>query len=292
MRTAVFTAIYPAAKPFLDEYFAALKSQTESKYELFLVADSIDQPEIFLSPHLKSLKSPWSVHPASGTPPQIRKQGITEAIKQGFEALIFADIDDRMAPNRVEVSREYLSRNSILVNEVLLVGKNLNSPVSFLKPRFRDGQKIGFSDIKAGNCLGLSNTAILTKCLETVDFPEIPDYLVAFDWALYFQLLHRGEFALFTDKTWTEYRQHDQNCASPIDWSPLQIQQNLETKYSFYRYAAKFDKSFQNWVRIFEKLIAEIRKNPQFLDRYVEVLRARAPANPLWWENIQPWEFS
>lgn len=282
--SVVLSAIYPGAKPYILEFLASLARQTDSEFTLFLVNDGLTGVES----SLKEAGLDAQVLPATGSPAEIRKIGIEWAISKGAETIIFADADDYFADNRIEVSKKALADVDLSCNEILLVGKEILHPVSMFE-KFEDKMKISKVHIKAGNCLGLSNTAVRAKSIPR-SFESIPNSIIAFDWALFALCIHEGARARFTKETQTYYRQHGNNLASPNCFSDSQIMRGVEVKKDHYQWLSKTYKEYASLAKVFENLFVQLQSSRALKEKYFKTVRQNPLSSSLWWEPIKTLE--
>ena len=224
-----------------------------------------------------------------GTPSAIRKVGIEWLLLQGTDIIIFADSDDYFMDNRIEVSKNILSYYDIIFNELIIVGEDIQQPFPMIEHRFKEGAELSKVNIKYSNCMGFSNTAINTKCI-TKSLSQVPEEIIAFDWAFFSLCLHEGTIAVFTEKTATYYRQYENNIASPRSFTADQILRGVQVKRDHYRFISQFVNEYESISKEFVKLLERLETDSTLRDKYCLEVRKQSPPLPLWWESIKTLE--
>ncbi len=287
MKTAFFSVIYPAAEPFLNDFFGSLERQTDHGFDLFLINDGVEEPEPYLAGR-ENLAPVFLDY--SGTPAQLRQFGIRALWRRGYEAVVLGDCDDWFRPDRVAVLKTLLRDSPIAVNELDLVdldGEPLES--GYLARRIEEGRVVRAGDIQDGNFMGLSNTALGGEALEMAASLDLDPDLVAIDWFMFGMLLHQGLQAVFTGRTGTFYRQHPKNSVGMSRLTEEKARQGLEIKARHYCLMARAHKLYQNQCRRFSRM-NETARNPEWLEAYLDFLESHRMEHPFWWEDIRPLE--
>ena len=230
MDTAVFSVVYPGVEHYFSEFLSTLSKQTDRNFTLFLINDGLLNSERFL----KRTELDVKVKDAGGSPATLRKMGIKWVMEAGAKVIIFADADDYFAENRVKVSRDMLAKYNLIFNELILTGNGDTDSTPMLETRFSDGEIVSCKHIKTANCMGLTNTALRVKSISTY-LDQIPEDIIAFDWALFALCLHAGAKGVFTKQTATYYRQHGNNLASPHSFTEVQILRGVQVKRDHYQ---------------------------------------------------------
>jgi len=282
MVTAVFSVVYPGVEKYFSELLSSLSKQTDQNFTLFLVDDGLANLERII----KNSDLNIEVLKLSGQPASLRKKGVQWMVEKHVQEIIFIDSDDYAQSNRVEVSRKMLENYDIVVNELLLFGKDIDIPFGLIAGRLNNKQMIERRDIVQGNCMGLSNTSIrvggITKGMEL-----IPDHIIAFDWALFAMSIHEGARAVFTNDTQTHYRQHLNNTASVRNYSHDQILKGVKVKSEHYQLMSKVDGSYVKLAREFDELFNHLNGSEALRERYCDAVRHRTEDSNFWWEHVK-----
>lgn len=277
--------VYPGVEAFLPEFLASLTRQTDRQFVLFLINDGLAD----LNGFLKEAEVPARQRAYKGSPAALRKAGIEWVVSEGVEAVVFADADDYFADNRVEISKQKLAGFDICFNEIMVVSETLSSPLAMLGRYFSEGQEVFAKTIEKANCMGLTNTSARAACLQS-PARQIPDDIIAFDWALFAMCLQSGSRATFTKKTASYYRQYDDNVASLLCLSEEKIFQGVRVKCRHYQLLSRFFKAYARPAEKFKRLLHKLEHDEQIRKRYCRAVRSRSLEIPLWWEHIQTLE--
>ncbi len=282
MDTAVFSVVYSGVELFLPELLRSLSDQTDKDFTLFLINDGMAD----LEKHLEKVDLDVEVLEKSAPAAELRKIGIEWIISKGAKKIIFVDADDHVANNRVEVTKEMLDEYDIVVNELMLIGESFSKPVTMFGKFFEERKEISTDDMKTGNCMGLTNTAIRAESISR-DMGSIPNDITAFDWAFFSLSIHGGTRAVFTKETQTFYRQHSKNTASVLNLSEEQILHGVKVKRDHYKLMAKFYKEYDSYAEEFENLLSQLQGNNGLKQEYCEAVRHQGQSISLWWESVK-----
>ncbi len=285
--TVLFTVAYPAVGPFISEFLQSLAKQTDKNFTLFLLNDGLSD----IDRYLEGVDISFEVLEHEDRPTALRKTGIKWALSEGAEFIIFGDTDDYFAVNRIEISKKMMSAHDVVCNEIYLTGEEYPQPVPMLGELLNDETEINIKDIERGNCLGLSNTSIKADKISKL-MSEIPDDVVAFDWAFFALSLHEGAKTIFTNKTQTYYRQHGNNIASPCSFSEKQILRAVRVKRDHYCFLSKYYDGYVDLSKQFERLNSRLQSDLIFKSNYCEAVRREPGGRSKWWEPIKALEES
>ena len=283
MKTAFLSVIYPGVEAYLKEFWDSLEAQTDKDFFVYILCDGIKNPEQFFSSKTLSVR----IQSGNGTPGALRKQLVQWAVAESSELLVFGDSDDYFAANRVERIKTLSTKHGVIANELVLFGKNIPAPFPMLGDRFSEGEAIREENLRQYNCLGLSNTAVRSELAGPV-MAQIPEDLIAFDWAFFATLLSHGHEAVFTKSTQTWYRQHSHNIASPISSAEADVARGLTVKAAHYEF---LNKKAGGWygsqAKYFLQIKNQFENNPAFRETYLKTIANDSNPHPLWWEKIR-----
>lgn len=283
--TAIFSVSYPGVEPYISDFLHSLSKQIHKNFTLFLLNDGLPDVGRFLEGIDFSIK----VLEQEGHPAALRKAGIQWAISEGAESIIFADADDYFADNRIEICKKMMVDHDVVCNEILLTGQKYPQPVPMLGELFKDEMEITTEYIVNGNCLGFSNTSIKVDKISELML-EIPDDIIAFDWAFFTLCLHAGSKAIFTNNTQTYYRQHGDNIASPCSFSEEQILRGVRVKRDHYNFLSKHYDGYIELSKEFERLYSRLQSDVSLKEDYCKAIRMNATEVSIWWEPIKTLE--
>lgn len=281
MSAAVLSVVYPGLESYLPDFLASLSAQTDDKFTLYLINDSFLKSGATLEYERLDVR----VMDASGSPASLRKLGIQWLAQEGAEIVVFADADDTFAKDRIEISKKVLERCDVVFNELILFGSKIDSPIPLLGNRFDEGYKVTPESLRSANCIGMSNSAMRMDI--SFGLEEIPDDIVPFDWALFSLIAHSGFNILFTKRTNTNYRQHENNQASPLELSDRQILTGVKVKKDHFRFLASHYVEYGALATRFVDLYSQLNADALFKQQYLLEVRSQSPAYPLWWESIR-----
>lgn len=273
---AIFTTAFDVPEIVADSYFNSLALQSYTDFDVIIVNDGFKNIRNYLNKysHLNIVELECAESIARN-----REVLINYAHQSNYDNIIFCDFDDYFSPNRVELTRSLLQYHDLVVNDLLICRNGHVSNNGYISNRFPDNYKISLVDILEKNFLGLSNTAIKRSVLEPIAFPQD---LIAVDWFFFTTILFKAPTAVFTNKTYTYYRQHEHTLAG-IGRSDLQqLEKEITVKKQHYNSLSTLDPLFEDYyekVCEFEYRIYE--KNPS---DYLANLKFKLNIFPLWWE--------
>lgn len=278
----VVSVIYPGVEKYLDEFVSSFNAQTNLDFTMLILNDGLDNAgHYFMRTKFRN-----EIRKGAGTPASLRLQLIQTAVKCGAKQILFADADDTCSDNRVAVSKELLENSPVVFNKLMLTFEDgERDPTSMFGERFEEGQRIDGEFIRNKHCLGLSNTAIRTDCLNE-GWSRISEDTIAFDWAFFGLILDRGNKATFTKRALTFYRQHGNNIASPGSETEADAGRGIKVKKQQYTLLSKQDPSYAAQCEQFKELDARFRKDPALRLQLTKRLEQIPIQNPMWWEKI------
>ena len=282
MDTAVFSVVYPGVEIYFSKFLNTLSKQKDRNFTVFLINDGLPNIEDFL----KRTDLDVKIKEAQESPAALRKMGIRWVQEAGAKIIIFADSDDYFSENRVEVSSDMLGQYDLVFNELVLTGKGVTDSTPMIGSHFSDGETVSCKHIRTANCMGLTNTALRVNSIPSY-FDQIPENIIAFDWALFALCLHAGARGVFTKKAVTWYRQHGDNLASPHSFTEEQILRGVQVKQDHYQMLSRFYEEYVPMADMFEKLLTQLQSDETLRRKYCRAVRKHAPAIPLWWEPIK-----
>ena len=191
----VITFFYPGIESKINNFFKALKKQSDKNFDLVIFYNNKKK---FTLP---SNKIKISIYTTNKSINSSRFEMINKIKKLNYEYFIFQDADDLMGLNRVEVCKNLLKKNSVVINDLdIHAGKVLKN---YFSNRIKNNTKITAKNIVNYNICGMSNTSIRRICLKRVKIP-LNKKIKIFDWYLWTIILSKYE-AIFTNKTITKY---------------------------------------------------------------------------------------
>ncbi|MBD1558476.1 family 2 glycosyl transferase [Vibrio sp. S9_S30] len=280
MKTAVLTTIFPINQGYVRDYFQSLCRQTVQGFDVILINDGYGDISRLRSqyPSLNIIE----LEPANSVAKN-REYMLQFALRNGYEAVVFADIDDYFSDNRVAHSLSLLAEYDIVVNDLTSFSGEKELAVCILSSRITDGDEINLDFIRDKNVFGLSNTALRLTDIDkgSINFPSS---LVAVDWYLFSVLLCQSKRAVFTNKAMTYYRQHSSNTVGIGRVTKESLLHSLKVRENHYKqmldvtdiYSAELKKNRQ---------LAALLNNKEECEAVIE-MNQTTNGSLLWWEVI------
>lgn len=236
-RYAICTALYEAGRPYLGAYMSGLRAAVAGTDACLVAAiDEFEAPEPVVA-GLREICPVSTVKARAGdTPAQVRRSLIAAGLETGAEILIFADMDDMLAPNAPGLHEYALERADISFGDLEL----MDARGEYLRRRFFDGvdlpRHVDDPAALAGrNFLGLSNTALRAAAM-TEEALHIPADVVAADWWIFTTLLHAGRTAHRTVSPVGAYRLYGGNTLGDgVPATRTELQRSIDIALRHYR---------------------------------------------------------
>ncbi|KJJ84942.1 family 2 glycosyl transferase [Candidatus Omnitrophus magneticus] len=278
---AIMGVIFPLLEKYLHDALDSFNSQTKKDFDVILLNDGFKNIEAYKSKYDLNIIE-VSV---SGTPAEIRFNGLKMLKSAGYENIIFADMDDFYSENRVEKTSEFLKNFDIVINDLTVMFEHGDIEPAYLSRRIKDMTPIDLSFVMNKNICGFTNTAIRTSCLK--ELPEFNKNLTAVDWYLYSYLIKSGVNAVFTDETTSFYRIYEGNTTGLNGViTEKKIERGIEAKLSNYAALSAYD---LKWHILFDRFLAfsEKMKDGSYKKKYFESVKNISIFHPFWWEEIK-----
>jgi hypothetical protein len=133
--------------------------------------------------------------------------------------------------------------------------------------------------------MGLSNTAAKVNILD-LNMKINNRNLKAFDWFLWTKVLLENKRVVFSNKSLTEYRIHENNVSSLTrSVSKKQALEGIKVKKEHYEQFSLENKSFNELHRKFI-LLESMASDIKWLNDYVKLINKKNFLFPFWWEKI------
>lgn len=280
--TALFSVVHPFSIGFLSDFIETVNQQTDPDFEVYLLVDGIDEPEVI--PH--RMQPTCHVRPATGSAAFLRKEGIRWIHEAGVENIVFLDSDDKMDADRIGAVRAKLDKYPVVAND--LIFWTGSDQFSMFDAALGDKPNICAEDLRDKNFLGLSNTAIKTaKAVAHLD--AIADDTIAFDWALFGLVLHHGAEGIFLGDTKSYYRQYTHNIASVLDLSRETVTRAVMVKSQQYQLLARYFPEYRGRWKQFKGTLEKLVSSTDRQIQYTEKINAKPRSSYFWWDYISPW---
>ena len=197
--TVVATVFYEKSYKNLKKFATSLKNQTDNDFDLIILNDRINK---FSTDLLNKLN--FKIFKTKGTINKIRIELINYCKRMKYKNIIFVDSDDSVDKKRVELSKKYLIKNNIVVNELNIFSKN-NKLIykNYISKRISNKFKFRNNELLDKNFLGLTNTSLNTNILKNQNLNKLNKAPI-FDWAFWYMLL-KNNTGIFISETHTNY---------------------------------------------------------------------------------------
>ena len=210
-KIAICTSLYEAGRRFLPDFLTAFDgARRGTRHEIGLIAaiDDLREPERAL----EGVESPVIVGAEPGsTVADIRNAMLRGGLASNADALVFVDMDDRIAPGAPDAYVEALRDAEIAFGDLQPIDET-GRPLGRC---FFDGANVpaqvrGVEAIAARNFLGFSNSGVRRAAIPD-EAMHIPAGLVACDWWFHSRLLMAGLSAACMPKVVADYRVYGGN---------------------------------------------------------------------------------
>jgi|GEM_PF-443836 len=227
--TAFLTTIFPAADPYLDEFFSSLTNQSSQDFDVIVLNDNYSNLTSFQERYrtLNIIEIPVNHSPAKN-----REVGIKKAVELCYRKLVFGDSDDFFQENRIKETQLALDSADFIVNDLAIFNK-YETISHYLSRNISDIDSFS-KRILHSNICGFSNIGINTSIIPSLF--EFPQDMVAVDW--YFSsiiLLNCNIRTAFLPQTQTFYRQYEDNTIGmSAKFDSKSIMKSIEVKMKHY----------------------------------------------------------
>ncbi len=279
----VVGTVYPGLGQFLEDYLGSLEAQSFQNFDLLVANDGVNGLDSLLAGRSLS----WRSIEVDGSASSNRRALICNAMEMGYDKIIFADCDDTFEENRIEIVSTMLNSDCIVINDLDVVDAGGAEKESrYFSHRFSEHEVIEVDSLRAGNMMGLTNSAVRSEVFQKCPALVSGDS-EAFDWYLWSSVLLEGYKARFTSKTSTRYRVYHGNTAGlPQQLDDESLAKGVAVKGRHYELMSKLDEKYSGLADEFRWLNEQIKDRSWCL-RYLDALRERGTKYHLWWENIQ-----
>ncbi len=279
MKTLLVSFVYPIIKQYLKDFFNSVDNQTTEDFDIIILNDNFNED---LNRYGYSGKIVDNTDLLNIF--EVRKLIIDYTIHNNYDLLIFADADDIMAKDRVEIiTKSYEDNVSFFYNDLyLLSNRNTDFFKGKLPSRIKDLGKI-----KEYNFLGMSHTALNMK-KEKAILKKMPitNKMITFDWYIHSYILSKGGCGKKVNSK-TYYRTYDDNIAGFTNYlTEKKLNTGLKVKKYHYDFMKQFDESYKELLENIMKLEKKL-KNPQFKAKYIKYVNLKYSDCVFWWENIK-----
>ena len=283
--TLLLAVVFEEVKPFLDEYFTSIDSQTEKNFDLLILKDKYKDK----IPGGKTKNIVIDIE-NNDSPAQIRQYGIQYAIKNNYKNIIFTDTDDNYSQNYVESLMLGLENNDFVYSNIVPVDNNditINNYFSLPHETKRYEQIINY------NFIGLGCSAVRSEIIREIN---IPSDIIAVDWYLYTILLLNGFAGKLVEIASVYYRQHYNNTVGglkQLDRVRLLKGIDIKEKHYLYIYNYCLENNYKSVAKEYEIKYQEMLALKLFLqeninlEKYINTININLnTVYKGWWSEI------
>lgn len=288
MTLALYTTVYPAVEPWLPSWYASVRAQTDSRFDVWIGADGVAESRL-MRLFGATARVTLVPSPAGATPAVTRAAALGELVATDrYDGVVLADSDDILLPRRISAARLALADVDLSGCAMVLAtetGTALDARIDLRAGEAPD------APLPAVNVYGFSNTAYRTEWIARLLPP--PDSCVALDWLWATRLWLRGGRLAFDREPGMWYRQHANNVdrlTPPFNRDQVRRTTDLVCRH-YQLLAAYADEAMpERWSQVehsarrAHRFAAAITDAP-LLDRYVSCLTALG-AQPVWWAAV------
>jgi hypothetical protein len=288
LKLALYTTVYPAAKPYLRAWYDSVMGQTDRDFQLWIGVDGLEMAEIKEAAG-SDVKAVYIGAALGDTPAQIRQRALSQIVET-YDAVILVDSDDVLHTSRVASARQALRTSDLAGCALRLVDQKGSDLGLILRlPPQTSPEEV----LPRNNIFGLSNsafhTSLLRRCLPISTDVELVDwYLATRAWLWWARLS-------FDDVARMDYRQHDANMVrvtppfsgKQIIYDTERVRQHFELLLTVSTKEYKADR-LSELMRVkadIDTFHREIILQPRQLEFYVHDLNELDIA-PVWWSWI------
>ncbi len=271
----IFTTVYPGSEKFFKQFINSINSQTTKNFTLFIICNGINLSKKYMD----LIKVNFLIFKINDTWQNARLKGLNFLLRKKVNFIIFADSDDVLINNRIEVILKKIKKNDFIVNNMYLFKKNINQRKIWLTKK---SKKIKFREINYKNYIGCGNTAVRANALKKIH-NLIDNRLIAFDWCMAKLLLINGFQGIYINKPLTLYRQYQNNTSSLTSVTKSKVNKDIKCKLEHFKFFSKFGIDYKKKIEEL-KLIKKKMKNKSFFIRNQKKFKKKN--QNYWWAIV------
>lgn len=285
MNTAFVTFVYPSAKIFFKKFISSLKIQSDKDFHLVIFNDGCSEKDLILFNNISI--DTIIVDNTTDSIAQSRMNAIKWLKNSEFDLIIFGDIDDEFACDRVEKCKQQLLAHPIIINEIILCDENNNIINANLVSSYLKQKKyINKSMIKECNLIGFSHLSIKKEMLNNLEDIRLNNNIKIVDWIIATYLLQKEKAYFFKD-TFTKYIKHDNNIALNSFSNLEECLYILDVKIKHYSQVAMLDSWFKEEKERLLYLKNIILYNEKIAINYINFLKKQIENYYPWWNQFR-----
>jgi hypothetical protein len=280
-KVAFLTTAFPVDGGVANDYFQSIKKQTYQGFDLVILNDGFAELA-----HYKKTYSSLNIIEldAAGSIAKNREALIKYVILAEYDIAVFGDFDDYFDVGRIEVALDLLQEADVVVNDLCSFDDSGVLERDIIGNRFCNRQHITVDMVMDKNIFGLSNTAVRLNGMSDLDI-SFDSSLVAVDWYFFSILLLSGWTSVFTNETFTHYRQHSDNTVGMMKSSADSIRKAVDVKTIHYAEMLQHSRIFKEYFENTKKL--KIRIEDEEFFESLQLKNKIGLSSPLWWEILE-----
>ncbi|WP_263841474.1 hypothetical protein [Salinibacter sp.] len=288
MDLALHTTIHPGIRPFLKEWYESVCEQTDLDFDLWIGIDAMSVDEARTAMGAQP-EAHWVKSEEGDTPAQVRER-TWRALLPHADAVVMADADDVLHPERVQHAREQIEDNDLAGCALRLIDPEGDYLGHTMPPeRYASAERA----LPAYNIFGLTNTTHHSSLLK--EYLPLPKEVMLVDWYLATRAWIEGRDLLFDQKVQMEYRQHGGSTLSLLPpFTSEQIREATRVVRQHFRVILEnppSDVRKERWKRL-KQAANRVRAfanhaftSSAWLNQYTKKLN-QLPPLPLWWACV------
>lgn len=286
MNTAFVTFIYPQAKNYFERFINNLKKQTDKQFKLYVFNDGCTKEEItlFLESYVFPIEIIENTHASIATN---RIEAFKILANQSHDYYIFGDIDDLFSTNRIEIVKQTLKKEAIVVNELNLCdehGKVLEE--NLVSQYIKNRKYVLFDMIKEKNLIGFSHLALKKSCINKVSKLMLSEKILVVDWVIISHLL-KEEKAYFERKTSTNYIFTGNNISLSKNCTFENLYFHLKVKIMTYKQLVDIDPWYEQELKQLIFIKKQIEKSEKLKKQLFSLYSEKKIHQYPWWNIIE-----
>lgn len=284
---ALYTTLYPAARPYFSAWYASLRAQTDRDVDVWIGLDGIEEDEVCALAGERFDFTP--VKAGAGWSVADLRNAAFSWMAERYDGIVFTDPDDWMLPERVAQARIDLEDCDACACAMRIADvAGVEMGVTFTLPPDSDPGSL----MPTQNVFGLSNTAYRGALLQSL--LPVPAETVLVDWLLASRAWADSARLRFNPAQLMVYRQHPNNTARVLPpFTPAQVLKAADLMAQHYRLMLESRRELSSAHRAQleaarARLLAfqaRMGVDMQLLQSYVNALN-RLPVRHLWWSWV------
>jgi hypothetical protein len=289
MDLGLYTTIHPGTRPFLQEWYASVRAQTDPDFELWVGLDGLSIEEACSAIGHHPSDTVWVESEAGDTPAQVRERAWRDLCAE-LDAVVLVDADDLLLPERIERARKSVQEYEGAGCALRLVDEARTDLGLILPPETYASVEAALPSF---NIFGLGNSAYRTDLL--AQSLPIPVDVTLIDWYLSTHAWLQGASLTFDKTVQMEYRQHEHNMlpllppfsTEGVKRATVIVRDHFQTMCTHRPKGTLHDRwsSLKQRTNQVECFAQQVLTDAEFLKQYTARLNRLEPL-PLWWSCV------